>query len=208
MLEICFRLQKLQTKVSSERRVRKGILFKQNCSFISINARGDIFAQWLEYIILFKRPVERGSIDKLILNQKLCDNTLISPHLTFSTWDKKKKKYRGCGWPNIGTSAYLHKLQGEMKLSHAQGQGWQGAQWRNQSPELLDRCHKEVPYISNGAVVKRSTTRVHPFTFPKSAIPRQCFPNCLQLIYLCLLSFLMVYRGLSVKSSTPLGISL
>lgn len=99
MLEICFRLQKLQTKVSSERRVRKGILFKQNCSFISINARGDIFAQWLEYIILFKRPVERGSIDKLILNQKLCDNTLISPHLTFSTWDKKKKNTEAAADP-------------------------------------------------------------------------------------------------------------
>lgn len=205
MLEICFRLQKLQTKVSSERRVRKGILFKQNCSFISINARGDIFAQWLEYIILFKRPVERGSIDKLILNQKLCDNTLISPHLTFST---REKKYRGWGWPSIGTSAYLHKLQGGRKLSHAQGQGWQGAQWRNQRPELLDRCHKEVICISNGAVVKRSPMRVHVFTFPKSAVPRQCFPNCLKLIYSCLLSFLMVYLGLSVQSSTPLGISL
>lgn len=89
MLEICFGLPKLQAKVSSERRVRKGILFKQNCSFISINARGDIFAQWLEYIILFKRPVERDSIDKLILNQKLFDNTLVSPHLTLSVRKKK-----------------------------------------------------------------------------------------------------------------------
>lgn len=58
VLEIFFRLPKLQAKVSSERRVRKGILFKQNCSFISINARGDVFAQRLEYIILFKRPAE------------------------------------------------------------------------------------------------------------------------------------------------------
>lgn len=34
MLEICFGLPKLKAKVSSERRVRKGILFMQNCSFI------------------------------------------------------------------------------------------------------------------------------------------------------------------------------
>lgn len=90
MLEICSGLLKLQAKVSSARRVRKGIFFKQNCSLISVNARGDIFAQWLEYIILFKRPVERDSIDKLILNQKLCDSTLISPCLTLSTQDKEK----------------------------------------------------------------------------------------------------------------------
>lgn len=37
--------------------------------------------QWLEYIILFKRPVERDSVGTLILNEKLCDNTLISPCL-------------------------------------------------------------------------------------------------------------------------------
>jgi len=90
MLEICFGLLKLQAKVSSERRVRKRVLFKQNCSFISINARGDIFVQWLEYIILLKRPVEKASVDKLILNKKLCDNTLISPHLTLSTQEKEK----------------------------------------------------------------------------------------------------------------------
>lgn len=48
MLEICFGLLKLQARVSSERKVRKGFLFKQNCSFISVNARGDIFGQWLE----------------------------------------------------------------------------------------------------------------------------------------------------------------
>lgn len=95
MLEICFRLPKLQAKVLSERRVRKGILFKQKCSFISMNARGDIFARWLEYIILFKRPVERDSIGKLILNQKLCDNTLIFPCLTPST--QETVKYTGLG---------------------------------------------------------------------------------------------------------------
>lgn len=95
MLEICFGLPKLQAKVLSERRVREGILFKQKCSFISINARGDIFAQWLEYIILFKTPVERDSIGKLILNQKLCDNTLISPCLTLCT--QETVKYTGLG---------------------------------------------------------------------------------------------------------------
>ena len=135
MLEICFGLLKLQAKVSSERRVRKRVLFKQNCSFISINARGDIFVQWLEYIILLKRPVEKASVDKLILNKKLCDNTLISPHLTLST--QEKEKYTWYSWPNIRNLTYLHKLQGGRKPVFPWRQDRWGKLWRNWNSELL-----------------------------------------------------------------------